>query len=68
VAYLTQYRVAYAQQMLLISDESISDIALASGFTSLSRFYAAFREICHDSPKHYRGSPRKARELREWEA
>jgi len=68
VAYLTQYRVAHAQQLLLTSDQSVSDIALASGFTSLSRFYAAFREICKDSPKHYRQSLREARVLREWES
>ena len=61
VAYLTQYRVAHAQQLLLTTDQSISDVALASGFSSLSRFYAAFREICNDSPKHYRQSlPRGA--------
>jgi len=66
VAYLTQYRVAHAQQLLLTSDMSISDIALASGFSSLSRFYAAFREICNDSPKHYRRSLREVREVREW--
>jgi AraC-like DNA-binding protein len=66
VAYLTQYRVAHAQQLLLTSDLSIADIALASGFSSLSRFYAAFREICNDSPKHYRRSLREAREVREW--
>ncbi len=66
VAYLTQYRVAQAQQLLLTSDQSIADIALASGFSSLSRFYAAFREICHDSPKHYRRSLREVREVREW--
>lgn len=66
VAYLTQYRIAHAQQLLLTTDQSISDIALASGFTSLSRFYAAFRDICNDSPKHYRRSLREAREVREW--
>ena len=66
VAYLTQYRVAHAQQLLLTSEMSISDIALASGFSSLSRFYAAFREICNDSPKHYRQSLREVREVREW--
>lgn len=61
VDYLTQYRIAHAQQLLLTSDKSISDIALTSGFTSLSRFYATFREICNDSPKHYRQSLREAR-------
>ncbi|HRJ42863.1 MAG: helix-turn-helix domain-containing protein [Caldilineaceae bacterium] len=66
VAYLTQYRVAHAQQLLLTTDQSISEIALACGFNSLSRFYAAFREICNDSPKHYRQSLREAREVREW--
>lgn len=66
VAYLTQYRIAHAQQLLLTTDQSISEIALASGFSSLSRFYAAFRDICHDSPKHYRQSLREFREVREW--
>jgi len=64
VAYLTQYRIAHAQQLLLTSDKSIAEIALVSGFTSLSRFYASFREICNDSPKHYR---QRLRETRDWE-
>lgn len=62
VAYLTQYRLAHAQQLLLISDKSIAEIALASGFTSLSRFYATFREVCNTSPKHYRQNLHKVRE------
>jgi AraC-like DNA-binding protein len=56
--YLTQHRVARAQQLLVTSEASVLDIALQSGFGSASRFYSAFKEACGMSPHAYRASLR----------
>jgi AraC-like DNA-binding protein len=40
--YLMRVRLAHAHQRLIASDEAVTDIALAAGFGSLGRFYAAF--------------------------
>ncbi|MDK3156400.1 helix-turn-helix domain-containing protein [Kamptonema cortianum] len=55
---LTRHRVWHAQKLLATSDEKILNIALESGFGSLSRFYAAFASICGKSPRDYRRSVR----------
>jgi AraC-like DNA-binding protein len=52
--YLTQHRVFHAQRLLVNTDAKIMDIALESGFGSLSRFNANFKEFCGKSPKKYR--------------
>jgi AraC-like DNA-binding protein len=52
--YLTQHRVFHAQRLLANTDAKIMDIALESGFGSLSRFNANFKEFCGRSPKEYR--------------
>jgi AraC-like DNA-binding protein len=54
VDYVTQHRVSHAQRLLATTDDKIVDIALASGFTSTSRFNAAFLEECGCSPREYR--------------
>jgi len=51
---LTQLRVAHAQRLLVTTDMKILDVALESGFTSLSRFYEAFKKVCGSSPTEYR--------------
>ncbi len=58
VDYATQHRISHAQRLLLTSDAKILDVALESGFGSLSRFYAVFAEACGMSPKEYRASLR----------
>jgi len=58
IEYLTQRRIAHAQMLLATTDESIASIAAASGFHTVSRFYAAFREHCGRSPRTYRESLR----------
>lgn len=52
--YLNQYRIDQAKQMLLSTDESISNIALEIGYTNSGYFYKNFRLICDVSPKEYR--------------
>lgn len=56
VAYLTQYRIATAQRLLVTTDQKIIDIAFEVGFGSISRFYAVFKQICGISPREYRMS------------
>ena len=58
IEYLTQQRIAYAQQLLITTDISVTDIALASGFQTLSHFYTAFHRLCGLSPGKYRASLR----------
>ena len=52
--YLSECRVAQAQRMLLGSDLPVTEVATRSGFTSSSRFFAAFGEVCGISPGAYR--------------
>jgi AraC-like DNA-binding protein len=56
--YLNTLRVAHAQQMLVNTDQSVLNIALESGFGSLSQFYVTFNRLCGLSPKAYRMSLR----------
>lgn len=57
-AYLTRYRVAHAQRLLATTDMPVAQIALDSGFSSISQFYAVFKRACKQSPNMYRASPR----------
>jgi AraC family transcriptional regulator, melibiose operon regulatory protein len=52
--YLTQNRVAHAQQLLLTSNSGILEIAYASGFGSSSRFYSAFKRATGRTPLEFR--------------
>jgi AraC family transcriptional regulator, melibiose operon regulatory protein len=54
IEYLTQYRVAAAQKLLLMTDLQVKQIAFDVGFGSISRFYAAFKQLCGMSPEKYR--------------
>lgn len=56
VAYVTQHRIAHAQQLLVTSDMCVLDVALEAGFASTSRFYSAFRAGCGMAPAAYRAS------------
>jgi AraC-like DNA-binding protein len=52
--YLTLQRIAHAQRLLLTTDMPILEIALESGFSSVSRFYEAFRQQTGNSPRRFR--------------
>jgi AraC family transcriptional regulator, melibiose operon regulatory protein len=56
--YITQYRIAQAQRLLATTDEKIIDVALESGFRTLSRFYDAFKRSCGCSPSRFRAEHR----------
>ena len=52
--YVTRLRVSHAQQLLATSNAKVVDVALSSGFNSLSRFNDAFKKACGSSPREYR--------------
>lgn len=54
VAHLTRLRLAEAQRLLRDTDGTVLDIALASGFGSLSRFYQAFVADTGVAPERWR--------------
>ena len=53
-SYLLRLRLAHAQRLLATSELRILDVALESGFGSLSRFYEAFTEHIGERPLRYR--------------
>ena len=60
VNYVTRLRLSRAQQLLVTSDRKVVDVALSSGFNSLSRFNDVFKKTCGSSPREYRERCRKA--------
>jgi AraC-like DNA-binding protein len=52
--YVLQYRVTQAQRLLVTTDASVLDIALHSGFGSLSSFYTAFQRYTGRTPRSFR--------------
>jgi AraC-like DNA-binding protein len=52
--YVIRLRVSHAQRLLLTTTDKVLDVALASGFTSASRFYEAFRHYTGSTPQDYR--------------
>ncbi len=54
INYLTQHRVSHAQRLLTTTNLPVVDIALQSGFLSISRFNDVFHRSCRCSPREYR--------------
>ncbi len=52
--YVTQHRLSHAQRLLVTTEDLILNIALNSGFGSLSRFKGAFRQAFGCAPRAYR--------------
>ena len=52
--YLSNLRVNYSETLLADNDLSIMDVALMSGFNSISTFNRVFKEQKHMSPTSYR--------------
>ena len=52
--YLTRCRVAEAQRLLVASEATVTDVAFASGFGSVSQFYDRFTARCGLTPRQYR--------------
>ena len=56
--FITHHRISHAQRLLVTTEDSILDIALAAGFQSLSRFNEAFKAACGCPPRVYRKTHR----------
>lgn len=54
--FINQARIEEAKRMLISTDLSVLDIAMACGFNSRSSFYKAFKQIAHQTPTQYRQS------------
>lgn len=54
ISYLTQLRLSHAQRLLTTSDTPITDIAMQSGFQSISRFNDVCSNAFGCSPRQYR--------------
>ncbi|ATG55902.1 AraC family transcriptional regulator [Brachybacterium ginsengisoli] len=52
--YVTMCRVAEAQRLLLTTPMTVTEIAEAAGFGSLSSFYAHVSAACRMTPREYR--------------
>lgn len=64
VEYLNELRISRAKNLLVNTQDNILQIALQSGFESLSTFYTQFRKVAGVSPKEYRAAAaRKEQEL-----
>jgi AraC-like DNA-binding protein len=59
--YLRDYRLELAQQLLMNSEKSVEEIALAVGYTNRGHFAAAFRKKFGMNPKAYQLDGRKSR-------
>lgn len=53
-AYLTESRLTHAQRLLVTSEASVLEVAMDSGFGSLSRFNTVFKAVSGCSPRQYR--------------
>jgi AraC-like DNA-binding protein len=56
--FIVQHRVSHAQRMLVTTDARVLEVAMEAGFGSLSRFNAAFRDLCGCPPRQYRAMHR----------
>ena len=57
--YLTSVRINEAERMLLSGDRPITEIALATGFSSSSHFIEKFKKYRKNTPKQYRMQAQK---------
>lgn len=52
--YITRQRVSHAQRLLATTDRGVLDVMEACGFSSPTRFYAAFLRFAGSKPGEYR--------------
>jgi AraC-like DNA-binding protein len=57
--YITECRLSHAKALLATTPQNILDVALDSGFGSVSQFHAVFRKSCGCTPRAYRMSLRQ---------
>jgi len=54
--YLLNYRLSYAKNLLISTNNSVLDIAYSSGFSSCSSFYEFFKRETHTTPRTFRNA------------
>lgn len=52
--FINRHRVWHAQRLLMTTHQQVIDIALSSGFGSMSQFNEIFKKYCSMSPRDYR--------------
>jgi AraC-like DNA-binding protein len=52
--FINEIRIGHARKLLAQTDQTIAEVAYASGYETLSNFNRRFREIAGVSPKEYR--------------
>ncbi len=57
--YVSLLRLSYAQSLLLRDEANVLQIAMDSGFGSLSAFNASFRKLAGMSPSDFRRAARE---------
>jgi len=57
--YIIELRVAHACRLLRDSDQSVSEIAFASGFANLANFNRQFKRVRDETPRAYRDRARR---------
>jgi AraC-like DNA-binding protein len=63
---ITMLRVYEAQRLILTTDQKIVDIAMDTGFNSMSNFYKSFKKITYKNPSDYRQVVYPLRGFRQW--
>jgi len=53
-AYLAEYRVEKARQLLRTTNTTIKEIGFLCGFNSIQNFIRVFKKVTNDTPGHYR--------------
>lgn len=59
--YLTRKRIEHAEALLITPDISITEVAMQSGFNSLSTFNRVFKNVKGCTPSEYKGMNRQPR-------
>ncbi len=52
--YLTNYRIAYAKELLKSTDKSVTDICYSCGFSNLPNFLRVFKKLVGQTPSAYK--------------
>ena len=63
LSYMIEWRMSLARNSLLRNDQSISELASATGYESESAFSTAFRRVVGLSPRHFRERARERQAL-----
>ncbi len=56
VAYVSDYRLSKAKDMLVNSDMTVAEISVKSGFNNATTFYRTFKKFTGMSPQEYKNS------------